>query len=529
MNKKTLIFLFCLILFTQPIKPQGELMGLNMEQKLRYVEDSEPLTIDPITVSHKVSQRITEMLFAALYKADQFAVLQPELAEDFPQMDVSKQIATIKLKSGLKWSDGKPLTAKDIIFTIEAAKNNNSDTFNREIYNYIKNVSMINNQTLSVEFTKKIPERPERYLPFFIIPKHAFFKPEIKKDNSYCLEPRISNGGFKYKNKSATGLQFFLEKNENYYKPDVPIISNVNLQVFSDRTAHKEMLVSDATDLLTYIRPEDIPDVINDPQFDMMEYQATEYEFFAINCRHEILNIREVRQAINLGFNRKDVLKSYFQNSGDLMAGPLPPTHFGYNPDVDPWPYDQVKAAELLESIGMVDTDEDGIREWKGKPVYLEFLVYARENNLTNTQIWKSFTQQMQQIGLKIEMVEFTPELYSDKLMRHDFDIAVAGWHVKSQSDIFPFFIGEQAKPGGKNLGNYVNVKVDSLLIISRYTNDFALKVELLKLLQSNLHDDAPYVFLWHLRHRAAFTRKLKNVSIDPNNFFTTIEDWYFE
>ena len=135
----------------------------------------------------------------------------------------------------------------------------------------------------------------------------------------------------------------------------------------------------------------------------------------------------------------------------------------------------------------------------------------------------------MGQIGIKIVEDKYSSEIYEEKLMNHDYEIAYAGWHVKPQSDIFPFFISIQAVPGGKNLSNYVNAKVDSLLYLVRQTNDFSLKVEITKHLHEILHEDAPYVFLWKLRHHAAYRRELKDVSIDPYNFFSTIEDWFFD
>lgn len=496
-------------------------------QELRYVERDYPTTIDPVTVYDVASLRISEILFASLYSTNRFTERIPELAAGEPQLQDNKQSAIVKLKPGIKFSDGTPISVSDIIFTYRAATNQNSDNPNRGIFSNIKNITALDSSTIRVEFNYEVTD-PKKYLMFFIIPKSAFLSPEINRKLTYCTEPAPVSGGYSLLVRAGTGHEFIFQKNSNYTGKAEPQIDRIKLVVYPDLKGHVDQLRNRQVDLVPYLPPEDIPQIERDSRFSLELYDSNQYDFIAFNFKNKLLKFTELRQAMNLAFNRQDILQSAFAGDGELMSGPFPPSHAGYNPEVEPYPYDLNAAKMILDNMGFIDTDGDNIREYEGQPLEFDLLTGVGEDATYNSII-NAFIQQMKMLGIQIRLQSFLPDIFNDKVENGEFDLVFYNRKVTPQGDYSPFFISSEAYSGGKNFGYYNNSNVDSLFIYASVTRDFQTKIELYQDIHKILREDCPYIFLWYLRYNAAYDRRLKNVSLDQYYFFTTIEEWFFE
>jgi len=184
---------------------------------------------------------------------------------------------------------------------------------------------------------------------------------------SYAQEPVPSSGGFRFKGKTATGQNYVFERNSEYFEKDKPKIPVVRLQIFPNESSHLVQLVNDIINFDPYILPVQIPPLKNDPDFELMDYAASEHDFFTLNFNNPILKIREVRQALNYAFNRPEILDAFYYGDGELMSGPLPPDHYGCSIDVLPYEFNPERAKNLLESIGMRDNNEMEYGNGRGK------------------------------------------------------------------------------------------------------------------------------------------------------------------
>ncbi|APF19806.1 ABC-type transporter, periplasmic subunit [Caldithrix abyssi DSM 13497] len=494
---------------------------------LRYIEKDAPATFDPITVKDPSSIKLTELLFARLYTQNRYVERVPELADGEPELRNDNRVAIVKLKPGIKFSDGTPITADDVVFTFKAAINPQSDTFNKSVFENIADIKALDQYTVEVDFTYPVMDA-KKYLMFFIIPKDAFLSPKIRKTLSYCRNPEPVSGGYKLKVSSIVGTRYQLEKN-NYYKgTQEPKIHEVEMNVYPNPRGHVDQLRNNQIDLLPFVLPEALSIIRNDFRFKLEAYDANQYDFIAFNLKNDLLKFVQIRQAMNLAFNRRDVLESFFLNEGELMSGPFPSSHPGYNSSVRPWEFDRNMAKTILDHSGFVDSDGDGIRDFNGKP--LEFrLLAGLANDQNYNAIINAFIQQMKLIGIKIKLNSFLADIFEEKLIRGDFDLVYFNIKVTPAGDYSPFFLSSEAYPGGKNIGYYYNPVVDTLFLQAKLTTDFQLQTQILQDVHKVLREDCPWIFLWYLRYHAAYVRKLKNVTINPFFFFTTIEEWFYE
>ena len=113
----------------------------DVRTELRYQEQNTPTTIDPVTVYDITSVRLTEILFGAMYSLDRFADRIPEFAESGPQLIDNNMAAIVKLKDNIKFSDGSPIRADDVVFTFKAATNPGSENYNRGAFKNIRSIT----------------------------------------------------------------------------------------------------------------------------------------------------------------------------------------------------------------------------------------------------------------------------------------------------------------------------------------------------------------------------------------------------
>ncbi len=497
----------------------------DIKNELVYVEGTDPGTIDPITFSTWTARRVVEILFGALYTFDADRRRIPEFAADYPQLSEDKYSCIVHLKPNLHWSDGKLITADDVIFTFKAATNPQSDCPNREVFLYIKDIQKIDSLTIQVIFTKPVIS-PEKYLMFFLAPRHRFLNTTINKLLTYCKSPTVTSGGYVYDR--STERTYIFRKNEYYHSRGEPKIESISMHVHTDFRAHVSNLNSGIYNMVPYVPPSYLAEARNNARLIVKPYSSNSVQLIALNCENPFLKFKEVRQALNLAINRQDLLSSFYSNNGELLSGPFPTMHRGYNPEVQVYPYNPRLAKSILTDLGFQDTNNDSILDLNGMPFRLRFLVPYSPDAMMD-HLFRSIAEQLKNIGIDVQLKPMIGANFQYNLQMRQYDMVYYSWYLQNQASPFPLFISSEARIGGKNIAMYKNSLVDSLLLQAEYQPDLEFQTKILQRIHKIIHEEAPWIFLWHLEHHAAYYRYIHGVSIEPFNFFTTIEDWYIQ
>ena len=494
-------------------------------QDLTYTETSTYTTIDPITASNAVSIRIVELLFGALYTFDLDRNIIPEFADGMPEISSDRRSAIVKLKDNLKWSDGRPLTVTDVIFSFQALTNPKSEGRNGELLKkIIKDIKPISGKQLQVQFKKSVIN-PEKYLTFFIIPKHFLRTTSIKKSISYCRKPKVTSGQYKIKSKHDEAFTIQFQVNPNYSKQ--PSIKTIKQIYNSNKHSLPDAIFGGGTDIITSIPLIQYPE-LNKISFVKLEpYESNSFPVLILNFDNPLIREIAVRKALDYAIDRTSIINSNYSGQGDLMSGPFTQNNPYNNPDVLPTAFDPSKAKEFLEDAGFVQK-ADGYYERNNEKLELDFVVFD-SNDPILTSIFSALAQSWENIGIKINTITYMENTFRDRLAKRKFDIAYYERKFDLGSEIFTLYSSEYGGFGQPNIGNYQNPQVDRLLDESIRTPDFAMKIEINKMLHKLLHDDVANIFLWQIKSYAAYHAKLKHVSIDPFFFFTTIGDWKIE
>lgn len=350
----------------------------------------------------------------------------PRLAE-LPEVSKDNLTYTFKLKPDLKWSDGQPLTADDVIFTLDVIYDEKIQTNMREGMKLdapdgkggFKRVPLqykkIDERTVEMKFPA--PYAPARdILSFPIAPKHkleAAYKagqPNSTKFNSAYgvdvdVKDLVSSGPWLLTS-YVPGQRLVYGRNPNYWKKDkqgrpLPYLDSYVSLIVPDVNTISLKFRSGETDLVDSIQHTDFPTFKRDEQkgnyktMNLGPSSSTQFISFNLNPKSAVAKrkpelvkaFRDVRfrQAVAHAMNRQRIADQVFLGLASPLYGPETAANKQfYNPDVTKYPYDVAKAKSLLAEMGLKDSNNNGILEMDGKDLKFNILTNV-ENNQRKT------------------------------------------------------------------------------------------------------------------------------------------------
>jgi peptide/nickel transport system substrate-binding protein len=232
--------------------------------------------------------------------------------------------------------------------------------------------------------------------------------------------------------------------------------------------------------------------------------QAPGLSFFGImlNTKAAPFNNVHVRQAIEWGVNRQEILQSVLQNVGVVAQGPIAPTSWAYDSNFAPYSYDINKAKAALAAGGVS----------KG----ISFTMLIASGSPLNAQLAQFIQAELQPAGITVSIKQetFATLLNDTDPSVHNFQAAILGWSGRPDPDgnMYAWF----HTGGGFNSMQYSNPQVDSLLEAARTTTDQGQRTMDYQQAQQLILQDASYVFLYHGVNLEAITSSVKNFSLYP-------------
>ncbi|MBI2570719.1 MAG: hypothetical protein HYV63_27260 [Candidatus Schekmanbacteria bacterium] len=347
------------------------------------------------------------------------------------------------------------------------------------------------------------------------------FKDHIARDEgSFILHP-IGTGPYKFESIGTRGIN--LRLNEEYHG-DKAYIEFVRRTRAQDKNTMVNYLLNEFLNLLPDTPLEDIARIEKSGVAKTTQYSSLKFAGFVYNTQKKGLGKREMRRAMTLALNRSQLLETFYQGKGDIVAGPFAPDSWGVSLSLKPLGFDLDAANKLLdEAIGL--PREDGSRRIEGQPAAYR-LIISNEQNPADYNMCHAYKDAMAKVGIQVEVDTVEKGKYIDDLRAGDFDIAYLEWNFGISYNIKPIFHPE----GLNNYGRYVNPEVGRLFDEMDRQNDGEARRELSYKIQEIIAEDAPYTFLWTLKNVASSSIHIRDIgpeTIDPYEFFTWIERWY--
>mgnify|MGYP001045999629 CR=1 FL=1 len=471
----------------------------------------EPAHLNPITSSDFYARTVYSSIFESLIERDnQTLELKPLLAERWEVSDDHLSY-TFHLQKDVTFSDGVPLTAKDVKFTFDKLMDPSVDA--AQLRNYYQDVTKCEvTDDYTVRFTCSKPYF--KHLTMLggleIIPEHIYSQGDFNS-SEYNRKP-LGSGPFKFE-KWETGSQIVLARNENYWKEKPHYLKYV-FKIITDNNAAFELLARQEMDFYSNISPELSMNQAQRPEFQnnfsMYKYYFPGYRYIGWNMRKPQFEDKLVRRALTMLFDKKLVLDTIFYGKGKEVVSDFFIESPEYDKSIQPWPYDPVEAQRLLDEAGWKDTNGDGIRDKGGVEFEFEMLIRA---GMPEFDAMATFYQEaLKRVGIKMNIRSLEWATFLSRVDERNFDSVILAWTSPAiEGDPYQVWHSSQI-PKGSNYVAFNNPEADKLMEEARLEFDEQKRIEMYHRFDAILHEEQPYTFLYCSQWTDALSKRFHGV-----------------
>jgi peptide/nickel transport system substrate-binding protein len=447
----------------------------------------------PALSSDTASSGVSGQAYPGLVKYDENLEIAPDLAESWEFSNGDRTI-TFKLRPGLKWADGTPVTAADCVYTWRLMSDPDTPTAYGESFQQVESAEALDDLTFRVTF-KRVMARALITWGFGIMPRHLLEGQDL--DASPLARTTVGSGPFQLESWEA-GQRIILKPNDLYYGGR-PYLDRLVTRIIPDMTTQFMELETGRLDMMTldpdqWLLAREKPELSQ--RLDFHTFMAFAYTYLGFNLRDPRLSDVRVRRAIALAIDKDEIVEGVLLGLGRVANGPFKPDMWAYNDKVAPHPHDPDGAKRLLAEAGWTDSDNDGVVDKDGRPFVLT--ISTNQGNRNREMTGLIIQERLKKVGIDVKLltIEWAAFL-KDFLDKGEFEAIIMGWTIPMDPDLFDVWNSGKTDPGELNFIGYKNPEVDELIDRARFTVDRAERKICYDRIQEILHEDVPYVFLY--------------------------------
>ncbi|MEX2052861.1 MAG: peptide ABC transporter substrate-binding protein [Candidatus Paceibacterota bacterium] len=497
-----------------------------------------PQHINPLlTQTNDVDRDLSELIYSGLIKYNEQGELEPDLAESFSISDDGLTY-TFKLRQDLKWHDGQPITADDVIFTVLVAQDVDRGSPQRRNW---QGVDVSKTDGLTVKFVLK-----NKYAQFIssttmgILPKHIW--ENIAAGNfsltEINLKPAVGSGPYKFskiKRDSLGKIKVFeVVANEDYYAGK-PYISKINFNFYDSEELMINAYNNNEIDSLGSVSPQNLNSVRFLGQLKINKLKLPRYfAIFFNQNQSKVLSDKTVRTALSHSINKDKIIDDVLSGNGIRVDSPMLPGIINIPDNAVRYDFDTQKSEQILNEAGWNYSEENQVRV-KGEDdsaVNLEIRL-TTSNWPELVSVANLVKEQWEAAGARVRLETLPlPEL-QQVIKERTYEALLFGEVLGLEPDPFSFWHSSQKRDPGLNLALYDNKDADRLLEEARQALNFTDRMAKYDELQKLITQDIPAIFLYSPDYIYARSANVKNgngkvVSI-PSDRFSMIHKWYIE
>lgn len=509
-------------------------------------------TLNPLITENNSYYYFSKLIFEGLFQFEEDLNVGPQLAEEYTLREDGRTI-DIKLNDGVKWHDGEPLVAEDVLFTINTIKYANSNNLYKEMFQNavgsyrpsdirrIVDVTIEDDLNLSIVFDRVFSNNLE-VLTFPVIPSHVFGG---LSNTAYAkaLEVEdyspIGTGPFVYE-KYDKMKEITLNTNEEF-RGERPYVDRVIGRVFESEEAIVQAFETREVNIATTIGV-DWDKYSQEENTRSIDFISSNYEFLGFNFARNIFSGESglaIRKAITYAIDRKGIIEKVYLGHGTEIEAPIHPDSWLVSEEETQYQHDIDKAKEELRQAGISDTNDDGMLLADGNELSLTLLTNTL--NPLRLKTANLIKDDLAKIGIEViispeidevdgeaskEDIEIQWEKINSDIMNGSYDIVLSGLQLSVIPDLSFAFHSSQIR--SMNFINYSNPDMDELLEESFTSKSRDEKKQSYIKLQELIVEDLPYSSLLFKNKSLLLDSKIKG-DMQPTFFnpYKGIENIY--
>jgi peptide/nickel transport system substrate-binding protein len=482
--------------------------------------------INPITAGDQYTvELINYALFTPLVQYDSQLNVRPYLAEKWDMTDTA---VTFTLRRDVKWHDGQPVTAEDVKFTFDMAKDPATASLIGSAYlPNVKSAEVVDSYTVHFTFDKPHSQALEDFW-WAPAPKHLLQNVTAAdmRNAPYNRQP-VGSGPFKFSQWQAN-QRIVLERNADFPASlgGPAKLERVVIRVIPEPSTRLTELITGGVQVDIPVSAEQTKQLQQNSAASLISYPAKTLYYVGWNNKRPPFNNSGVRRALAMAINRQEIIDALLSGQATAATSTVPPWHRLYPKDAAAITYDVAGAERLLDSLGW-KKGADGARSKGGTP--LKFTILTSDNPL-NRSVSEVIQSQLRKVGANAEIRSLEFQTFLTQFKSRDFDAVFANWVLDNfQMSAVPaalFYSKLASVPKSTNRASVMIPELDKLIdqASAATTDDQARAVyrDMTNLLQR----EQPITFLYWQNELAGVRKEVQGVSMDQRGDFTSIASW---
>ncbi len=500
-----------------------------------------PRFINPILANSLADKDLVSLIYSGLMRKNSDGNLVPDLAKKYT-MSKDGLTYTFTLKDKIYFQDGKPVTADDVVFTINKIKDPIIKSSKKANWSGI-NVQKIDKKT--IKFTLKQP------YSFFlenttlgIMPAYLWNTSPIELNNAN-IQP-IGSGPYKIGkiSKEFEGLiNYYNLVPFEKFNLGKPYIQNINLYFYPNEKEEILALENGEVNQISSITPANA-EMLKEKNYRIESITLPRiFGLFFNQNQNQIFTDKNIIKAINLAIDKNKIVRDVLLGYGVVIDSPIPPSMTDYQkPDNNISYQEKIKKAQDILNKDGWKKDKDGFlqkiiksKNKKKKKIikYLEFSI-STGNTPELAKSAELVKQNLENLGMKVSVKTFeTGNLNQGVIRPRNYDALLFGQIITNKSDLLAFWHSSQRKDPGLNIAMYTNAKVDRILEDAFITIDKKARAKKYTQFENEIKKDMPAVFLYSPDFIYVVSKNIKGFSLDhiitPKDRFLNSYLWYTE
>ena len=482
----------------------------------------------PNITSDSASHEVGDFMYNGLVKVGKDLNPVPDLAKAWT---FSKDCLTLDftIHDNVKWHDGKPFTAEDVVFTWQTTMDSRVPSPYKSDYEYVDKVEARGRNDVRVTYKRPyakaliswaVPMLPRHLL-------HSYVSNGNIKDAPQNWTAPVGTGPYKFK-EFKSGEKVVVAANPEYFMGRPHMARVVYRIIPSQATIFLELKAKgvDVAGLtaLQYARQTEYPAF--DKSYNKFRYPGSGYTYFGMNLKDPRFADKRVRRAFAHAINKQELLDGVVLGLGREATGPFRPGTWADNPNVKGIPFDPKKAVALLTEAGWKEKNADGLLVKDGVPFTFELL--TNQGNDERKKVAEIIQARLREIGVGVEIriLEWAA-LLKEHIKKRQFQAIILGWGTGTDPDQYVVWHSSQSGPDQLNHISYNNQEADSLLEAGRSSCVQADRVRYYHRLHQLLADDQPLVFLYWRDALPVVSSRIYGIEPGPAGIKWNFPDWF--
>ena len=483
----------------------------------------------PNITSDSASHTIGDLIYSGLVKRDGSLRLVGDLAESWTVSRDCRNM-TFQLKKNVKWHDGRPFTADDVVFTYQAMVNPKTPTAYKEDFKAVESIEAVDAHTVRVRYARPYAKALQSWSTN-MLPRHlleSYVAEGRLREAPQNRESPVGTGPYRFK-EWRTGEKVVLTANRDYYETG-PYLSRLVYRIIpSQATIFLELKAKaiDSSSTLTalqYKRQTDYPGFRR--AYQKFRYPSSAYTYFGFNLKDPRFADKRVRQAFAHAISKQELIEGVRLGLGREATGPYKPGTWVYNPNVKRYPHDLERARQLLAEAGWREKNGDGLLVKDGKP--FTFTLMTNQGNDERKKIAELIQASLRElgVGVDIRILEWA-SFIKEYVKKRRFEAIVLGWGIGLDPDQYEIWHSSKTGPDDLNHISYANPEVDEMLERGRSSCFEDERKKYYDRLQEILAEDQPVVFLYFPDALPVVATRVYGVVETPNGIGFSFTEWF--